>query len=129
MARSRAKDVSQQGAWSGTLSRLSAAYGNSIVVIPVGNDANPSKVFVVELAEPVLEKNSNKTTGDGVLIYSVDATLATGCLPVKVYSKNASDLWQAPYIAGDTFNDPAAPMIVEVHRKVGDGYAVSIRRR
>jgi M6 family metalloprotease-like protein len=118
-----------RGEWSGTLSRLSAPYGTSLVVIPVGSDPRPSKVFVVELVEPVLEKNSTNLTGDGVLIYSVDATIATGCLPVKVYSKNASDLWQAPYIGGDTFNDPAAPMIVEVERKVGDGYALRIRRR
>jgi hypothetical protein len=67
--------------------------------------------------------------GDGVLIYSVDATKATGCHPVKVYSKHASDLWKAPWVGGDKFTDPAAPMTVDVQRKVGDGYAVRIRRR
>jgi hypothetical protein len=63
------------------------------------------------------------------LIYSVDATIATGGLPVKVYPKNPSDLWKAPYGSGDTFNDPAAPMTVEIQKKVGNGYALRIRRR
>jgi len=118
-----------RGEWSGTLSRLSAPHGTSMVVIPVGGDPRPSKVFVVELAEPVLDRSTGRPMGEGVLIYSVDATVATGCLPVKVYSKRASDLWRAPYGKGDTFNDPAAPMTVEVQKKVGDGYAVRIRRR
>jgi M6 family metalloprotease-like protein len=117
------------GEWSGILSRLSAAYGTSMVVIPVGSDPQPSKVFVVELVEPVLERGSGRTTGDGVLIYSVDATIKSGCLPVKVYSKDPADLWRAPFVGGDTFNDPAAPMTVEIQRKIGDGYAVRIRRR
>ncbi len=123
------KTFLQQGEWFDTLSPLSAAYGTSMVVIPVGNDPKPSKVFVVELAEPVLEKDSNKSTSEGVLIYSVDATRATGCNPVKVYSKNASDLWQAPYVGGDTFDNPDAPMTVEVLKKVGTGYVLKIRRR
>ncbi|HEY7215446.1 MAG TPA: hypothetical protein VIC28_12500 [Thermoanaerobaculia bacterium] len=117
------------GEWLGTLSRLSAAYGTSMVVIPVGSDPRPSKVFVVELAEPVLVRGSGAATGDGVLIYSVDATIKSGCLPVKVYSKNPADLWRAPFAGGDTFDDPAAPMIVEIQRKIGDGYAVRVRRR
>lgn len=123
------KTFLRSGEWFGTLSRLSAAYGVSMVVTPVDTAPRPSKVFVVELAEPVLAVGSDRLTGDGVLIYSVDATVETGCLPIKVYSKNPSDLWQAPFVAGDTFNDPAAPMIVEVQRKVGDGYAVRIRWR
>ena len=119
----------EQGEWLGTLSRLSATHGTAMVVIPVGNETRPSKVFVVELAEPVLARSSSQSMGDGVLIYSVDATIATGCLPVKVYPKNPSDLWKAPYGSGDTFNDPAAPMTVEIQKKVGNGYAVRIRRR
>jgi M6 family metalloprotease-like protein len=123
------KTFLRSGEWFGTLSRLSAAYGTSMVVIPVGDDPRPAKVFVVELAEPILERDSVTSTGDGILIYSVDASIETGCLPVKVYSKDPSDLWQALYVGGDRFDDPAAPMIVEVHRKVGNGYAVRIRRR
>ena len=136
------------------LTRLSSCCGTSMAVIPAGIPANPSKVFVVELTEPILTASSNEqvnlkeklfemSNSDGVLIYSVDATIATGQHPVKVYPKvprptgdtdDKSYLWQAPWDVGDTFNNATtpvtgAPMKVEVLEKIGTGRNSSYKVR
>lgn len=122
------KKYLKQGEWSGILTPLSSYCGTSMVVIPVGRADKPSKVFVVELTEPVLKESSSTETSnsEGVLIYSVDATIQSGHHPVKVYSKSLSDLWQAPYTKGDEFDHPDSPMKVEVVRKVDRGYELKI---
>ncbi len=122
------------------LTRVSSCCGPSMVVISAGTETNPSKVFVVELTEPVLTSDwraKQMSSSDGVLIYSVDATLASGSFPINVYSRTprpatpASDsdyefLWQAPWEVDDTFNDTdspvdGVPMKVEVLSKTGTG--------
>jgi hypothetical protein len=66
-------------------------------------------VLVVELAQLVLGSN-NQYWGDGVLIYTVDARIATGDSPVVVIPKKASIssdygyLHEAPYQVNDVAN-------------------------
>jgi len=75
--------------WYKTLSPFSSSYGLSMIALPVDDIQKPSKVLVVELAQPVLGTNS-QYWGDGVLIYTVDARIATGDSPVVVIPKKAS---------------------------------------
>lgn len=60
--------------WYATLSPLSGSCGLSLIALPVDDVNHPSKVFVIELAQPVLGTN-NQYWGDGVLVYTVDATI------------------------------------------------------
>ena len=103
-----------------TLTPLNAKSGVSMVAVPTDDPKKPSKVFVIELAQPyrVLGKVGTAT---GVLIYSVDAKLATGQNQVVVFPKGDGDLMHAPFQPGDQFAHKDAPMKVKVLEKNGDG--------
>jgi M6 family metalloprotease-like protein len=96
-------------AWYTTLSPLDGQNGLSMVVLPIDDAAAPSKVFVVELAQSVLGTN-NQRWGEGVLVYTVDARLATGNSPVVVMpnvtssSGDYGNLYQAPFGVNDSAN-------------------------
>src|SRR5439155_2393577 len=85
--------------WYATLSPLSDIYGLSMIVLPIDDVARPSKVYVVELAQAVF---GSKLWGEGVLLYTVDATIPTGLSPVVVIPKKVSTspnygyLYEAP---------------------------------
>jgi hypothetical protein len=64
----------------------------------------------------VLDK---ETTATGVLVYSVDAKLASGQNSVVVYPKG--DLANAPFQPGDRFEHEDAPLSVKVLEKNEDG--------
>ncbi len=100
------------------LAPLNAASGVSMIAVPVDDPDKPSKVFVVELAQPfrVLGKRG---TASGVLVYSVDAKLASGQNSVVVYPKG--DLLNAPFQPGDRFEHQDAPFSVQVLTKSDDG--------
>jgi len=116
-----------------TLTPLSSDAGVSMVVIPLDDAQHPSKVLVAEVAEPVLGSNG-KLWGDGVLIYSVDASVATGKDPVVVFpnkpgdSKEYGRLFQAPFGAGDSFSNPDIPVTIEVMRKQGNGFSIVVKQ-
>ena len=107
-----------QGKHQFDLTSLDAKSGVSMIAVPVDDPAKPSKVFVVELAQPyrLLGKPGTAT---GVLVYSVDAKLASGQNSVVVYPKG--DLLNAPFQPGDTFEHEEAPMKVKVLKKGGGG--------
>jgi len=111
------------------LTPLSSNSGVSMIVVPADNPDRPSKVYVVEIAEPVLGSDE-KPTGEGILIYSVDATIATGTTPVCIYPKNSPDndrkLYQAPFGVGDLFSEDGVPLTVRVNRKTSKGYEVVV---
>ena len=120
-----------------TLNSLSDGKKLSMLVIPTENTKNPSKVFVVELAMPIRatgkDLDPNKPYGDGVLVYSVDARLATGTRPLvmypksKGYSKLYSYTYKAPYLAGDTFEHKDAPFTMKIlSREKNGSYKVEI---
>jgi M6 family metalloprotease-like protein len=93
------------------LTALNADSGISMIVVPTDDPLQPSKVFVVEVAQAVRLKGG-ATTAAGVLVYSVDATLASGRNPLAVYPKKT--LKKAPFLSGDTFSHDEAPMSMKV---------------
>ena len=95
---------------------LNAPSGVSMIVIPVDDPVKPSKVFVIEISQPLRGKDAQNSVG--VLVYSVDAKLATGRNPVVVYPK--LDLLKAPFHAGDHFDNMDAPMGIKVLKKNKD---------
>jgi len=105
---------------------LSASSGISMVVVPVGDPARPSKVFVIEVAQSIRLEGGATSKAGGVLVYSVDATLASGQNSVVVYPRAGID--EAPYQAGDAFNHADAPFRMQVLKSlVGDSYTLDIQ--
>lgn len=119
--------------WSATLHPLSGPCGLSMVVLPIDDAAKPSEVFVVELAQPVLGSN-NEIWGEGVLLYTVNAQIPTGCEPVVILPKKTDtspvfgSLFKAPYLAGDTAThvQGKASIKLTVVRKIGYSYDITI---
>ena len=119
--------------WSATLHPLSDPCGLSMIVLPIDDDVNPSKVFVIELAQSYVGKNA-QPWGDGVLLYTVDASIASGDSPIKVipktagYSPDYGNLYQAPCPAGDSLphSEGGASVTLHVGRKLGSSYEVKI---
>jgi M6 family metalloprotease-like protein len=120
--------------WYATLSPLSGPCGLSLIVVPVDDVNHPSKVFVIELAQPVLGSN-DRYWGEGVLIYTVDATIPTGASPVVVIPRQVSDsndyghLYQAPYGVGDVAHargPGSVSLKAEILQKFGSSYSIKI---
>ena len=107
------------------LTPLNASSGVSMITVPVDDPVKPSKVFVVEISQPIRSKDKVQDSV-GVLVYSVDAKLATGQNPVVVYPK--ADLLKAPFQPGDRFDHKDAPMSMKVLKKNGNGsYLIEVK--
>lgn len=108
-----------QGTHTFTLTALNDDQGVSMIVVPApGDDAdNPSKVFVVEVAQ-YLRPRKGLPRPRGVLIYSVDATQPTGFNPVVLYPRE--DKVHAAFHAGDTFAHDDAPLHLRVIKQNPD---------
>ena len=100
---------------------LNAKSGLSMIAIPTDDPAKPSKVFVIELAQPYRVLKDKPGTATGVLVYSVDAKLASGQNQVVVYPKGDGDLMHAPFQEGHLFEHKDAPLSVKVLKKNADG--------
>ena len=108
------------------LTPLSAASGLSMIVVPVGDPAQPGKVFVIEVAQSIRPGEGAASKAGGVLVYSVDATLATGQNAVVVYPRAGID--EAAYHAGDSFDHADAPFKLQVlKRHDGECYSLDIK--
>jgi len=120
--------------WSGTLHPLPAATGLSMAVFPVDDPLKPSKVFVLELAQSVLG-DDGESCGEGVLFYTVDATVPSGSSPVVIVpnicsaSDNFGNLFEAPYGVGDRGArfEGTALLVLEVRQRFGDSYYLKVR--
>lgn len=109
-----------------TLTPLDADRGISMVAVPTDDPEKPSKVFVLEVAQAQRYGDGKQTEAGGVLVYSVDAKLATGQNPVIVYPKEF--IGKAPFLAGDSFRHDDAPFEMEVIGRDAKGaYVVEIR--
>jgi M6 family metalloprotease-like protein len=123
-------------AWYATLSPLSGSCGLSLLVLPVDDPHHPSKVLAVELAQPVLGSNG-RSWGEGVLVYTVDATIATGSSPVVVIPKRASSspdygyLYEAPFGVGEVAHtvQGSVSLTMTVLQKFGSSYNVKVDYR
>lgn len=105
-----------------------------MIVVPADDALNPSKVYVLELAQPIRGHNGT-TTGDGVLVYSVDARISTGHSPVRIVPAktttnfNYGELFEAPFSSGSILDDPALPFSLSTKAKRNDGYVVGLKVR
>lgn len=122
--------------WRTTLHPLTGPSGLSMIVLPVDDAGCPSKVFVVEPAQPVIGTDG-QPWGDGVLVYTVDARVQSGLCPVVVipriesFSDTYGDLYQAPYGEGDVaeVTDDGAQLTVAVTRRIGSAYEIELTYR
>jgi len=111
--------------WRTTLHPLTGPAGLSMVVLPADDVECPAKVFVVELAQPVLGSN-DEYRGEGVLVYTVDASVPSGVCPVVVIpriessSETFGELFEAPYGVGD---------VAEVGERDGGRLTVAVTAR
>jgi len=116
-----------------TLSPLSSQYGISMVVAPIDNPQCPSKVFVVELAQP-MNGATNEHPREGVLVYSVDSTVPTGHSPIVVHPKTVSVnpeegyLYEAAYGVGDAASvvDGNSRLTATVLQQFGSSYHLKL---
>ena len=105
----------------------------SMVVLPIDDAIKPSKVLVVEVAQPVLGTN-NVAWGEGILLYTVDATIPTGSSPIVIIPKTLGDspdyghLYQAPYTVNDTrsYTEGTTSIIVSILQQFGSSYHIKI---
>ena len=120
--------------WTVTLHPLSRERGLSMIVLPVDDAARPSKVFVVELA-PQVRGDDGELGGEGVLLYTVDATIATGDEPVAMVPKSTASsqifgtLFEAPYLVKDILQahqDGTASITLQVVQQIGSSYNIVI---
>lgn len=108
------------------LTPLSSSSGLSMIVVPVGDPARPGKVFCIEVAQSIRLGEGATSKAGGVLVYSVDATLASGQNPVVVYPRAGLD--EAAYHAGDCFEHADAPFKLQVLKgRAGDSYSLAIQ--
>lgn len=129
----RTRYLPRSGTERFTLAPLSAQSGVSMVVAPVDGEKKPSRVFVVELAQPAVD-GRGRSAGEGVLLYTVDASVATMKSPVQVVAKKTGrdpdfgNLFGAPYGVGDakTHTVDGASLTLRVLGKDGDAYDVEV---
>ena len=117
------KSYLTEGTHTLNLVPLDADSGPSMIVIPVDDPKNPSKVFVIEIGQPPQTSEGKQKWETGVLIYSVDGTKPTGKHPVVIYPKeNFKE--GAVFQEGDTFEDKQAPFSLKVIKKLPNGWYI-----
>jgi M6 family metalloprotease-like protein len=137
LAASRKTYVSASGTRTFTLAPFADGSGLSMLVFPVDNASKPSKVFVVEVAQPTRGFQTGKPGREGVLLYTVDALKESGESPIEVLPKIAGhdpdfgNLFQAPFGSKDdsgirTVRGFNASIRLNVPRKNGAGFDVEI---
>ena len=121
--------------WHVTLSPLSGGCGVSMIVLPIDDPAKPSKVFVVELSQPIMGWKTNRPGGEGgVLLYTVDAKIKSLFSPVVVlrdFDHKTSEfgrLYDVPFGVGQSrsYKVDGATLTVKVDQKIGDCYNLTM---
>ncbi|MFO0731505.1 MAG: hypothetical protein U0231_06970 [Nitrospiraceae bacterium] len=116
-----------------TLSPLSTGFGTSMIVVPIDDAQQPGKIFVVELAQPRAGTAAGPRR-DGVLVYTVNASIPTGHSPVAVQARLVSNsqehgyLCEAAYRPGDsaTFTEDHTSLTLAVLQQFGDCFHVKL---
>jgi M6 family metalloprotease-like protein len=116
------------------LTPLPGSTGTSMIVVPADDALNPSKVYALELAQ-LIQGRDGTTTGDGVLVYSVDASVPTGKSPVRIVPAKTTtspiygELFEAPFSSGSILDEPTLPFSFSIKSKRADGYVVALKVR
>ena len=128
--------VNEPGSVYATINPFSAgACGLGMIVVPIDDPDDPSRVFVVEVAQPPLGLDGTHP-GEGVLVYVVDAQRAQKASPVKVIPKDEHALptttgstahCTAPYQVGDALHEEG-PMSfsLQVLQQFNESYNVKV---
>ncbi|HSU17466.1 hypothetical protein [Longimicrobium sp.] len=117
--------------------RLAPATGGDglqMLVLPVDDPASPSKVLVVEVAQPGVDDKLQPSGSEGVLVYEVDGTVDSGHSPVKVVPREAGfdsrfgNLFRAPFQVNDDvpLDRGNAAISLRVLGKTGESYDVEV---
>ena len=128
--------MSAPGALEETLTPMSAAGGIKAIIVPLG----PSQAYVLEVRKQT--GRDSRLCDKGVLIYTVDASMANGAGPIEVKpAQHGTDLskidacgplYDAPFDLGagevSTYTDAAVGLTVEVLAPAGAGYLVRVTR-
>ena len=104
-----------------------------MVVLPIDDPQCPSKVFVIELAQP-MKGATNGVGCEGVLVYSVNSMIPTGHSPVVLYPKTVSNspelgyLYEAPYGMNDSvsFIEGGTRLTLTVLQRFGSCYHLKV---
>ncbi|MEU5139218.1 M6 family metalloprotease domain-containing protein [Streptomyces sp. NPDC021139] len=119
--------ASAPGTTEYTLTPLARRGGDKLVVLPLSGTSG----YAVELR--TREGNDETVCRPGVLIYKVDADVATGMGPVRVYDSRRdsggctrspnvhAELSDAAFTSGETFKDPRKGVMIKVSEKDGRG--------
>lgn len=105
-----------------------------MIVALADGTLNPSKVYALELAQPIQGRDGT-TTGEGVLVYSVDASVPTGKSPVRIVPAKTTtspiygELFEAPFSSGSTLDDPTLPFSLRLRRGPEDALSGTFPRR
>ncbi|HKP74985.1 MAG TPA: hypothetical protein VJT67_05545 [Longimicrobiaceae bacterium] len=140
LAEDRKRYLPSPGTTTERLTPLQEREGVSMLVIPADDAMRPSKVWVVEIAQPVFAKGGTEQgPAEGVLLYRVDATMESGktvegAAPVvvvpKIRSKNLTfgNLFEAPFQPGDTISDNFGNrrLDLSVGARTGTAYDVQV---
>ena len=124
-----------------TLTPLSTDKGIKFILIPdkrVNNDSldKPSKLWGIEIGQDVQSteqyfagKNEKIfAEGDKLLIYTVEYPEQPNKRAIRLYPKkdfdHNTDRWRNVYLYndGELFDNPNAPMTVEIHKKADNSY-------
>jgi M6 family metalloprotease-like protein len=113
-----------------TLASLEPAHGVKMIVLP---SAHSSQLYVVEAAQALGDSGREK----GLLIYSVDASVATGHQPVSVLDCGAAEEDAAVGLHGNAYLAPGKSRLVELpngarvevtnRKRIGAGFEVAVK--
>jgi M6 family metalloprotease-like protein len=122
--------------WYTTVSPLSAGCGLSMIVLPIDGPSNPTKVFAVEIAQPILGFETDRPGGgDGILMYTVDAKIPSAMAPVVVLrnvdhqTREFGRLYDVPFGVSEwrSYTVDGVTLEVSVLQKFGSSYNIRIK--
>jgi M6 family metalloprotease-like protein len=98
---------------------LKRSDGVAVIVVPLDGSEHPAKILCIELTQSH-RRQSETLRPDGVLMYTVDARIATGQSPVHIRPKQISHspelgyLYEAPFLMNDSISFVENTMQIDV---------------
>jgi M6 family metalloprotease-like protein len=97
-----------------------------VVEVPLGSGSSPSKYYLIEVRSGIGYDSALPSTG--VLILYVDTTQLIGKVRIINGHPSVSELNEATWNVGQTFNDTANNWSVTITGQTGNSYQVSVNR-